>query len=144
MKFWKVLIGLLLAPALQAQIPLDYPYAPYSPAVSYLGPYYPGGSAYYPGGSAYYPGGPGYYPGAYYTGAYYTGTYYPQPCYFGSVCDTSSTFDTMQTMNTLTRRIQQLNETVQLLQAQITVAQAQQSQPRAVETTAPSSERPAK
>ena len=125
MKFWMVFIGLLLAPALQAQIPLNYLYSPYYPAASYLGPYYPGGPVYYPG-------------------VYAPGAYYPQPCYFGYVCDQSATFDTNQTINTLTRRVQQLNETVQLLEAQITAAQAQQPQPRAVEPTALSSEQPAK
>jgi hypothetical protein len=134
MKFWMVFAGLLLiglfsAPALQAQTPLNYLYAPYYPPASYLGPYYPGG--------------PAYYPGAYYPGAYYPGAYYSQPCYFGYVCDQSATFDANQTINTLTRRVQQLNETVELLQGQIAVAQTQQPQPRAVEATAPSSERPA-
>jgi len=123
MKLWVVFIGLLLAtPALQAQIPLDYQFSPYYPG-TYLGPYYPGG--------------PGYYPGAYYAGAYY-----PQPCYFGYVCNPSSTFDANQTIDTLNRRVQDLNETVQLLQSQLTAAQAQRSQPRAVEATAPSSQPP--
>jgi len=122
MKFWKVFIGLFFASALQAQIPLDYRYSPYYPAASYLGPYYPGGPAYYPG-------------------AYDAGAYYPQQCYFGYVCGPSSTFDANQMIDTLTRRVQQLNETVQLLQAQITAAQTQQ--PRVVES-APSYERPAK
>jgi len=126
MKFWKVFIGLFLAPALQAQIPLDYRYSPYYPAASYLG--------------AYYPGGPAYYPGAYVGGAYYM-----QPCYFGYGCDPSSTFDTNQTINTLTRQVQQLSETVQLLQAQITAAETQQPQPPAVgASAAPPAERPAK
>jgi len=124
MKLWMVFIGLFLAPALQAQIPLDYQFSPYYPA-TYMGPYYPGG--------------PGYYPGAYYAGAYY-----PQPCYFGYVCNPSSTFDANQTINTLTRHVQDLNETVQLLQSQLTAAQTQQPQPRAVEATAPSSQPPAK
>jgi len=125
MKFWKVFfISLFLAPALQAQIPLDYRYSPYYPAASYLGAYYPGGPAYYPG-------------------AYNLGAYFPQPCYFGYICDPSSTFDTNQTINTLTRRVQQLNETVQLLQAQITATQTQQPQPSALEASAASAERPA-
>lgn len=134
MKFWMVFIGLLLAPALHAQIPFDYPYSPYYPAAYYLGPYYPGGSAYFPGA---------YYPAAYYPGGYYP--YYPQPCYlqYPYSCNPFSTFDTNQTINTLTRRVQQLNETVQLLQAQIATAQTLQSQARAVEATAPTSERPA-
>ena len=123
MKFWMMLIGLFLAPALQAQIPLDYRYSPYYPAASYLGAYYPGGPAYYPG-------------------AYNLGAYFPQPCYFGYICD-SSTFDTNQTINTLTRQVQQLNETVQLLQAQITATQTQQAQPGALEASAASAERPA-
>jgi len=123
MKFWMMLIGLFLAPALQAQIPLDYRYSPYYPAASYLGAYYPGGPAYYPG-------------------AYNLGAYFPRPCYFGYICD-SSTFDTNQTINTLTRQVQQLNETVQLLQAQITATQTQQAQPGALEASAASAERPA-
>jgi hypothetical protein len=123
MKFWMVFLGLFLAPALQAQVPYDYRLSPYYPAASNVGPYYPGGPAYYPG-------------------AYNPGTYYSQPCYFGYVCDPSSTFDTNQTINALTRRIQQLNETVQLLQAQITAAQTPQQLP-AVEVKAPASERPA-
>jgi hypothetical protein len=123
MKFWMMLIGLFLAPALQAQIPLDYRYSPYYPAASYLGAYYPGGPAYYPG-------------------AYNLGAYFPQPCYFGYICD-SSTFDTNQTINTLTRQVQQLNETIQMLQAQITATQTQQAQPGALEASAASAERPA-
>jgi hypothetical protein len=126
MKLWMVFLGLFLAPALQAQVPFDYRLSPYYPAASNVGPYYPGGPLYYPG-------------------AYNPGTYYPQPCYFGYVCDPSSTFDTNQTINTLNRRIQQLNETVQLLQTQITAAQTQQPQQLpAVEVKAPSSEGPAK
>jgi len=66
-----------------------------------------------------------------------------QPCYFGYGCDPSSTFDTNQTINTLTRQVQQLSETVQLLQAQITAAETQQPQPPAVGASAPA-ERPAK
>jgi hypothetical protein len=119
MKFWKVFIGLLLTPALQAQIPIDYTYSPY----------YPGTAAYYP--RAYSPGG--CYP------------YYPQPCYlqFPYVCAPFSTFDTNQTINTLTRRVQQLNETVQVLEAQISAAQTHLLQARALEATARSAERPA-
>jgi len=129
MKFWKVFtglfIGLFLAPEVQAQIPFDYRYSPYYPAASYLGPYYPGGPAYYPG-------------------AYDAAAYYSQPCYFGYGCDPSSTFDANQTINTLTLRVRQLSETVQLLQAQIAAAQTQQPQPRAVEVSAAPVERPAK
>ena len=123
MKFWMMFIGLFLTPALQAQIPLDYRYSPYYPAASYLGAYYPGGPAYYPG-------------------AYSVGAYFPQPCYFGYICDPSS-FDTNQAIDTLSRRVQQLNETVQLLQAQLTAAQAQQPQPGALEPSGASTERPA-
>src|SRR5262245_18671159 len=122
MKFWKVFIftGLFLTPALQAQIPFDYSYSPYNPGVA------------------------AYYPKAYYAGGYYP--YYPQPCYlqFPDVCNPFSTCDTNQTINTLTRRARQLNETVQLLEAQIAAAQNQLPQARAIEATAPSAERPAR
>src|SRR5215471_15034617 len=108
-KLWMIFIGLFLAPALQAQIPFpfDYRYSPYYPPGYYLNPYFPGGPAYYPG-------------------TYYGGGFYPQLCYFGYPCDRSSpTFDTDQSIDTLTRQVQQLNETVQLLEAQIGAAQAQ-------------------
>jgi hypothetical protein len=119
MKFWMVFVGMLLTPALQAQIPFGSPY--------YSGAYYP--AAYYPGGSAYYPG-----------------AYYPQPCYsqYPYACDPFSTFETNQTIDTLSRRVQQLNETVQTLQTQIAAAQTPLPQPSSVEATTPASERPAK
>ena len=119
MKFWMVFVGMLLTPVLQAQIPFGSPYYP--------GAYYP--AAYYPGGSAYYPGAD-----------------YPQPCYsqYPYACDPFSTFETNQTINALSRRVQQLNETVQLLQAQIAATQTPLPQSSSVEATTPASERPAK
>ena len=115
MKFWMIFAGLLLTPALQAQVPFyDYPSSLY-----YSGTYLPG---------TYYPGT--YYSSAYYPGAYYPGPYYPFSPY---TIDRSSLSNTNETIDALTRQVQRLTEEVQTLQSQIIATDAQRALARVAE-----------
>ena len=109
MKFWKAFpplaLLLFLTPAVHAQIP---GYGGYS----FWEPYYPG--AIY---SPYYP--QAYYPQPYGTQGYYVGTYGLDP--YMEARNTES-------IDSLTRQVQQLNDEIRMLESELTSAQAVQAQ----------------
>lgn len=98
MKFWKIFVGLLLTPALQAQVPFyDYPSSQY-------------------------------YSGTYLPGAYFPGAYFPQLYpYSPYVIDHPLLGNTNETVDALTRQVQRLTEEVQTLQSQIIATEAQRA-----------------